>query len=58
VASGATIRPAAAVIALDNETARRWLRATSSPVTALMPVDVVAGRDEVLLPWDFAVAAR
>ena len=45
VARGAAIQAAAAVIALDNETARRWLRASSSPVTALVPVEVVAAAE-------------
>jgi hypothetical protein len=45
VASGATLRPAAEVIALDAETARRWLRASSPPVTALVPVEVIAAPD-------------
>jgi hypothetical protein len=33
------------VIALDKETARRWLRDSVSPVTALVPVEVVAAAD-------------
>ena len=45
VARGAAIQAAAAVIALDSETARRWLRATTSPVTTLVPVEVVAAAD-------------
>jgi len=42
VAGGTTIQAAAAVIAFDNETARRWLRASAPPATALVAVEVVA----------------
>jgi hypothetical protein len=45
VSSGAAIQAAAAIIEFDNETARRWLRASSPPATALVPVEVVAAPD-------------
>src|SRR5688572_23325499 len=41
VAAGMSIRGAAAMIGLDDESARRWFRATAPPMTALVPVDVV-----------------
>ena len=45
VASGGTLRAAARAIALDPETARHWLRESSSAVTALVPVEVIAAPD-------------
>src|SRR5215208_5227573 len=45
VTSGAAIQAAAAMIEFDNETARRWLRASSRPATALVPVEVIATAD-------------
>jgi hypothetical protein len=45
VGNGTTLRAAADAIALDPETARRWLRASPPPVTALVPVEVIAATD-------------
>jgi hypothetical protein len=45
VGNGATLRAAADAIALDPETARRWLRASPPTVTALVPVEVIAATD-------------
>ena len=42
VGSGTSLRQAAAMIALDDATARRWLDGTVPSVTALVPVRVVA----------------